>query len=406
MIQTRPRAEERAVVTGMQTGAGHPSLLRTINRRRVVEAIREHGAMTRSQIAQAIGLSKPTVSEVFAGLEAQGLITEVGRTRGHKGPKASLYDVNNEAAWVVGVDVGHQWVRAALADLSGTIVARRDERARIRSHSTLVEQIGRLAHTVAEERNLEWHQVVQATVGSPGVVDPRGQTLLHAPNLPGWGRSGLVELIRKELGTDVIVENDVNLAALGELWRGHGREASTFAYVWIGTGVGMGLILGGELHRGAHGMAGEIGYLPIGDDEGDFDRGAFELAVSGDALVAMAEERGVAEPVSPQRVFALAREGDAHAREVLMEEARRVARGIAVIAPVIDPELIVLGGGIGHHADQLLMPLEQELHRISPFRPRISTSFLGSDAVLHGAVGLAASLAWERLLSPDDANGS
>lgn len=382
--------------------AGQPRLLRAINRRRVVEAVQEHGPLTRSQIAQVVGLSKPTVSEVFVDLEARGLVLEAGRTRGQKGPKAALYDVNHEAAWVVGVDVGHQWVRAALADLSGTVVARRDERARIRSHRTLVEQIGRLAHTVAEERNLRWEQVVQATVGSPGVVDPRGQRLLHAPNLPGWGRPGLVELIREQLGTDVVVENDVNLAALGEHWRGHGRDTATFVYLWIGTGVGMGLVLDGTLHRGAHGMAGEIGYLPLGDTEVELDRGPFEVSVSGDALVALAGASGVQDPVSAQRVFALAREGDPQARAVIEEEARRVARGIAAIVPVVDPELIVIGGGVGHNGDQLLVPLERELHRISPFRPRITTSVLGTDAVLHGAVGLAGSLAWERLLAGEE----
>src|SRR6185503_6850270 len=162
-----------------------------------------------------------------------------GRTSGGKGPSARLFELNPRAGWVVGIDVGRDRVRAAIADLSGAIVARREERARIRSAEQLIAQIGELAHVLAEEAGPRWNRVTFTTVGSPGVLEPSGERVSFAHNLPGWGREGIVPAVRRELGENVAFENDVNLAAVGERWRGLGRDVDTFAYLHLGTGVGM-----------------------------------------------------------------------------------------------------------------------------------------------------------------------
>lgn len=382
-------------------------MVRAVNQRSVVEAVQHHGALSRSQVARVVGLSKPTVSEVFNELISGGLLREVGSTLGSQGPRAALYEVNNEAAWVVGIDVGRRWVRAALADLSGTIVARQDERVRLRSSQTLVHQIGGIARAVTKEHDLDWERVTQVTVGSPGVVDPARGHLVLAANLPGWERQGIVEAIRTEFATAVHIENDVNLAALGELWRGHGRTCQNFAYLWIGTGVGLGLVIDGRLHRGAHGLAGEIGHLPIGIDEppepppaGSSPAGAgwFASSAVADAIVRLASSRGVDGPLTLRSVFSLARKGDPLAREVVDAEARLLARAVSTIAAVVDPELVILGGGVGHNGDLLLEPIERELLALTPLSVRVVTSALGTDAVLHGAIGVAVSAAWDQLL--------
>lgn len=381
-------------------------MVRAINQRSVVAAIQHHGALSRSQVARVVGLSKPTVSEVFTELLAAGLLRGVGSTLGNQGPRASLFEVNNEAAWVVGIDVGRRWVRAALADLSGKIVTRRDERVRLRSSQSLLHQIGAIARAVSAERELAWEQVTQVTVGSPGVVDPSRGRLVLAANLPGWERQGIVEAIRTELGTDIQIENDVNLAALGELWKGHGRTCENFAYLWIGTGVGLGLIIDGRLHRGAHGLAGEIGHLPIdlgrapAGAAGPIGPGWFASSAVADAIVRLATTRGMAGSVTLRSVFSLARKGDPLAREVVEVEARLLARAVSTIAAVVDPEMVVLGGGVGHNGDLLLEPIERELASITPLSMRVVTSALGTDAVLHGAVGTAVSAAWDHLLGP------
>src|SRR6266542_841371 len=147
---------------------------------------------------------------------------EVARSSGGRGPPAVLYELNPEAGRVVGIDVGRYWVRAALADITGNVVARRDERARISSARALIGQLGAIAGGLATEVGIGWDQVSHVIVGSPGVFEPTRGTVILAPNLPGWGRHGLVEALRDELGSHVGVENDVNLAAVGEQWKGHG----------------------------------------------------------------------------------------------------------------------------------------------------------------------------------------
>jgi predicted NBD/HSP70 family sugar kinase len=388
-------------VDGTGFAAGQPRLLRAINERSVLELIRRTGATSRAQIARQSGLSKPTVSLALGSLVDAGLVHEVGRASGGKGPSAVLYELNPQSGWVVGIDVGAHWVRAALADITGTIVARRDERARSRSSGALVVQIGEIAHGLAGEAGLRWAQVTQAVVGSGGVFDPSRGLLTHAANLPGWGRQGLVDAIRMELGTAVAFENDVNLAAVGERTHGAGQGVDTFVFLSVGTGVGLGIIIGGELYRGAGGAAGEVAYVPVGDadphDAGFRRRGMLEELTAASAVVRHARELGVAAR-TPKTVFAAARRGDAAAQRVVDREAERVALAIAAVAPVLDPQLVVLGGGIGGNAD-LLAPVERHLRSLSPFQPRLATSLLGEEAVLHGAVNTALEAAQSRLFN-------
>ncbi|MEI6725481.1 MAG: ROK family protein, partial [Actinomycetes bacterium] len=249
---------------------------------------------------------------------------------------------------------------------------------------------------------LSWDEITHATVGGPGVLDPERELLEHAPNLPGWGRQGLVAAIREELGTGVTFENDVNLAALGERWRGLGRDVSDFVFLSVGTGVGMGIVIGGSLYRGAGGAAGEIAYLPIGGgdahDPALQSRGPLEEAAAASGVVRHAERLGMGSGLTPQGIFAAARAGEPLAREVVDAEARRIALAIAVVAPVLNPELVILGGGVARdNGDQLLDPLQQELRGLSPFRPRIVVSELGEEAVLAGAVAISLEAAQERL---------
>lgn len=373
----------------------------------MLELIRASGSVSRAEVARRSGLSKPTVSQALAGLLESRLVREVGRESGRKGPGAVLFELNPSSGWVVGLDVGRHWVRAVLADITGTIVARRDERARARSAATLVTQIGRIAHDVAGDAGLRWAQVTHATVGNPGVLDPSRGKLALAPNLPGWGKPGLVEAIRRELGTRTSFENDVNLAALGERHLGAGRGVKDFCLLWIGTGVGLGIVIGGELYRGAAGAAGEIGYLPLGagdpHDRAVRRRGLLEESASGAAVIQAARAAGMRARTA-KSVFAAARRGEPGAVQAVEVEAARIALAIAAVVPILDPELVILGGGIARGGGDLLVdPVARELERLSPFRPRLRVSELGDDAVLHGAVSVALRAAREELFArPQD----
>ena len=379
-------------------------MLRAINERTVLERIRRSGPVSRAQIARETGLSKPTVSQALSTLERARLVREAGRTSGGKGPTALLYELNPAAGWVIGIDVGREYVRAAAADLTGKIVAQRRQAARARSARTLISTMAR-SRSRQRVRRHRWRRVTVAAVGSPGVFGSAGHPLL-AHNLPGWTREGLLDEIRRELGTSVVFENDVNLAALGERWRGLGRDVDDFVYFHVGTGVGLGIVMRGELYKGANGAAGEVAYLPLAaadpHDKANRRRGALETAIGADGVMSAAKRADLRGGTTAAAVFDAARNGDAKARRAVASVAEGIALGIAAIVPVLDPALVILGGGIGRNADLLREPLERELRALSPFRPRIEVSSLGEDAELMGAVSLALEAAQDRLFSRAD----
>jgi predicted NBD/HSP70 family sugar kinase len=343
------------------------------------------------------------VSLALASLVRARLVREAGRSSGDRGRTAQLYELNALAALVVGVDVGRDWVRAALADLNGEIIARRDERARVRSARSLISQIGEVAHSLASEAGVKWRSVTHATVGSPGVFQPARRKMTFADNLPGWERQGVVDALQLALGTDVSIENDVNLATVGEHLHGLGKGVRNFVFLHVGAGVGVGLVLNGELFRGAAGAAGEVGYLPFepaARNDGMTRRGGpLDATVSAAGVVNDAKQLGMSGRLSARSIFAAARRGDPLAQRVVAAEAERIAFTIASVVPVVDPELVVLGGAIGRNGDLLLEPVERALTRVSPFQPRVEVSVLGEDAAVLGAVALALQAARDRLFA-------
>ena len=375
---------------------GTPRLLRAHNERALLESLRRAGPSSRPDLARIAGLSKPTVSQALANLESAGLVRPVGPASPSLGRTAMLYEVDPTAGYVVGIDIGRAWIRVAAADLSGEIVARRDERNRARSGSALVRSVAAVAHEVVEVAGLTWKQVQHTVVGGPGVFDPDSDRLRHAPNVPGWSRPGVMSTLREALPPTVALDNDANLAAVGERTYGSGRDAGTFVYVSVGTGIGMGVIIDGELYRGAHGAAGEVGYLPLGGDEPSAGarrdarrRGMLEEAASADAVVRTAKRLGMAGATSAKRVFAAARAGDELALAAVEAEANRLALVVGTIAAIVDPEFVLLGGGIGSNIDLLRPPLERRLSELTPLAPPVAEGELGQDAIVLGAVASA-----------------
>ncbi|GAC1631996.1 MAG: ROK family protein [Ktedonobacteraceae bacterium] len=381
---------------------GTPSLLRAINERTLLDYLRKHKPTSRAQLARATGLSKPTVSQALAGLEDAGLVRAVGQSISSKGGRiAILYEPNPDAGYVVGVDIGRGWVRAAVANLAGQIIARDDKLNDAQSADALVILISRLARDVVGRAGLGWSQVLHAVIGTPGVSDEQNQRMLFSANLPEWGRHGLLTELQATFGLSLSVENDANLAALSERSFGWGTSASTFVYITIGTGVGMGIIINGALYRGAHGAAGEIGFLPFGPNTAleETERvsesypGMFEEATSAEAIVRLGQQLGLSASLSPRAIFDAAQQDDPAALAVIEQEGYRLAQAIAVVTAVLDPELIVLGGGIGQRGDLLLPPLERRLQQLTPMRPRIVVSRLGDDSVLLGSITTALEVA-------------
>lgn len=373
---------------GRTPQVGTPAGMRELNQRAVLTRLRSAGPATRPQVAKDTGLSKPTVGQALLDLERRQLVREIGRTSTGPGRSAVVYEENPAAGFVLGVDVGRERVRLAVADLSGAVVSRVDERNRCRSARSLVNVLKELAEHTVSAAGIGHADVVSTVVGSTGVPDTETGALQHAQNLPGWGRRGLLEELTAALGHGVVVENDANLAAVGEMTVGAARGADTFVSITVGTGIGMGIVVNGQLFRGAHGAAGEIGYLPYGTARATPpDRGMLESEVSGDSVVRKARQHGL-DVRSAKELFERARKGEKPALRAVTEEAEQLAFVVGAVTAVIDPELVVLGGGIGSNTDLLAEPLEQALRRTTPLRPKIVTGELGETAVLSGAIAM------------------
>jgi predicted NBD/HSP70 family sugar kinase len=390
---------------GGQPGGGlsaaRPQLIRALNERLLLGHIRGLGPCSRAELARLSGLSKPTVSVALAAAERAGLVQAAGQRTGRPGRSALLYEIRPEAGFVLGLDVGAQYLRGALADLAGDIRARASARSRASSVRGRVGELIALADGLCARAGLARSSVTQTVIGSPGVYDPRRNAMALTGGLPGWDRPVVLTLLREAFGDSLAVENDVDAAALAERAQGHGREVGNFAFISVGTGIGMGLVIGGQLFRGAHGVAGEIAYMPLsgglGTDPKDARRrGPLEAAVSAPAIVRAARRAGLRGQVSARRVFMAAARGDERAAAVVAEEARLVARVLCAVVTVVDPELIVLGGGVGQ-APGFADLVSRELRKIAPVMPEVRVSALGTDAVVDGCLAAGADLAWARL---------
>lgn len=366
--------------------------LRSANERLLLDRLRHAGAASRAQLARETGLSKPTVSSALASLEAAGLVHEVGTHAPERGRVAVLYAPDPAAGHALGVDIGRSWLRIALADLDGTVVARSDVRNPARGADALADLVVGTARQVVANSGVDPAEVVHGVVGTPGVYDEKQRRVRYAMHLPGWGRAGLLDRLREELGIPLEVHNDANLAALGEYTYGVGAGSRLFAYILIGTGLGMGVVSEGRLFTGAHGLAGEIGFLPW---PGRQKPERLEDAVSGVAVVEAARHFGMRGQLTAKAVFDAARQGNTAAVQAVGLEGERIAHTVAAAAAVLDPDLVVLGGGVGHSVDLLLRPVREHLRTLTPLRPKLAPSRLGEDAVLLGAVATALGTARE-----------
>ena len=330
----------------------------------MLETIRAGAPISRAEISRRAGISKPTVSIALQSLLYASLVREVDHDPGGRRYGALFFEPIPEAALVLGLDLGARFLRGALCDLRGDIRARQDVEVDGADVSEVLRAIEALKANLAEASRLDASLVDGVVLGVPGAVDEASRVHL-APRVPGLEGMQLGLELSERLGSPVTLENDINLAALGERWQGVARGVDDFVFLSVGTGLGAGLVLQGQLHRGAHGAAGEVDLvLAAQKHELDPSAGAIPTLAGRLAKDSGAGSR-VRPPYSPPDVFASARRGDPLGRAVVAEEARRIALHIVPIAAVVDVSLIVLGGGVGANGDLLLEPVRAETRTLA-----------------------------------------
>ncbi len=365
-----------------------PPLLKHLNERTVLEAIRSGSPISRAEISRRAGISKPTVSLALQSLLDAGLVREA--TSEPDGPRygAVFFEPVPEAAVVLGLDVGGRFLRGAICDLRGDIRARLDIEIDRADAGRVLDQIAELRRRLVTTTGLDDDLVNGAVVGVPGVVDAERRQIALATSVAGLEGDTFGADLGQRLDLPVVLENDVNLAALGEHWQGVARGVDDFLFLSIGTGMGAGLVLRGELHRGHNGAAGEVDFALVGlAQDVDPCAGAVSAFTAG-VVAARSTTTSLRPPYEARDIFAAARTGDEVAREVVNEVARRIALHIVPVAAVTDVSLVVLGGGLGANGDLLLEPVRRRLEGWIPYPPRVEVSALGEAAVLTGALAL------------------
>jgi predicted NBD/HSP70 family sugar kinase len=372
--------------------------LRELNRLRIVDELRRRGGASRGEIAEALGLSRTTITTVVADLLACGLVVERLPSNGSpraRGRPAALLHLDAAAGAALGVDFGHGHVRVAVADLASTVLiercieldVQRDAHAALDAAAALVRQL-------LGEVGVPISRVVAAGMGLPGPVDPLTAMLRSSAILRGWAGLQAARELGRRIHVPVTVDNDANLGALAESQLGAGRGREDVVYVKISSGIGAGLVLGGRLHHGVTGIAGEIGHVQVRRD-GDLcrcgNRGCLEtVASSGALLTALRPAYG--EALTVPGMLALAADGDVGVQRVIKDAGRAVGRALADLCNSLNPDAIVVGGDLSGAGAPLLDGIRESIDRYAqPGAARavdVMPGMLGARAPVLGALTL------------------
>ncbi|MFI7503421.1 ROK family transcriptional regulator [Streptomyces sp. NPDC049687] len=379
---------------------GTPRVLRAMNDRAALDLLLAHGPLSRTRIGKLTGLSKPTASQLLARLEAAGLVLATGTTEGRPGPNAQLYEVNPAAAYAAGLDVTPERVLAAVADVTGRTVGTYEVPTPARKAAdAVVRQVTEALDGAVKTAGLTRDDVRRLVVATPGAFDPTTGRLRYASHLPGWHSPALLDELAAALPMPVEYENDVNLVAVAEQRLGAARGYDDFVLLWNEGGLGAALVLGGRLHRGWTGGAGEVGFLPVPGaplvrQVTKANSGGYQELAGSQAIPHLARELGITHiPTGPYAEVAAAlveraaTEDTVLYRLLLQTYATRLATGLASLVSVLDPELVVLSGASLTAGGEVLRALVQaELEELAASRPKLVVGDVIERPVLRGAL--------------------
>lgn len=371
-----------------------PLSTRRRNRVQVLDALRSSGSASRADLARRTGLSRSTISGLITELIADGLVVDRAETRGagsQGGRPGALLSLDRSAGAALAIDFGHTHLRVALADLSAEILGERERKIDVDgSASAALDAAAELTREVLDEAGLGVSALIGAAMGLPGPIDRATGAVGSSVILPDWVGLQPARELAERLGAPVgvIVDNDANLATLGEARFGAGIGVSDLVYVKVSSGIGAGILLGGRLHRGAAGSAGELGHV-LHDPEGEIcrcgNRGCLETVAGAGTLLALLRRRHGPD-LTTRGLVKLAAEGDVGCRRVLVDAGRAIGRSLADLSNVLGPERIVIGGDLGGAGSPLLDGIRESLARFA------LPAVLGSMELVGGELGGRAEL--------------
>lgn len=379
--------------------AGSPRLLREINDRAAIEALLRNGPLTRAELEGIIGLSKPATAQLLTRLEEEGTVLRNGLRGGGRGPRAQLWTVNGALAHVAAIDLTPDAVDVVVADISGTTLT--EHRAPMPKTGVL-DAFHSAVTKAAAQVGLTTDALHHVVVGSPGAVDPATGRLNYAPHMPGWENKDIPAELAALLDTPVTVENDVNLVALEEMIAGAAVGVKDFVLLWPADAVGAAVVVNGVLLRGATGGAGEIDAMRVPDHahaETGTDRTGSRYGdlLDSAAIARLARAHGVSARTGRSAVEKALGAGPA-GREFLVDLARRIATGVANVVAVLDPELVLLSGGIAQAGGTALADLvADELRRLVVPRTPVRLALVTGKPVRSGALHCALSVVREQV---------
>lgn len=372
--------------------------LRENNRRAITGLLAGDGPMSRADLARATGLSRTTVSSLVGELITTGHVVETSdRGRPHKGGSGRpplLVALSTPGGGVAGVDLGHRHVRVAVADRRGAVLTEETTAVDVdEDGGAALDRAARMVRHALREAGLAREDLQAVGMCVPAPLDRRSASI-RTGILPGWRRLSPGEELHRRLGVPVFADNDANLGALAELTRGAAHGVADAVYVKVASGLGAGIVLGGRLHRGATGIAGELGHVQVGED-GQVcrcgNRGCLETLVAAPRLVALLQP-AYDEVLSVERILELDADADAGVRRVLSDAGRAIGRALADLCNNLNPELVVVGGSLGTSAslgEGIRAAVDRYAQPDTAAALRIVSGELGDRAEVVGAVSLA-----------------
>ncbi|MFI6909520.1 ROK family protein [Nonomuraea sp. NPDC050394] len=370
---------------------GDLSRLRQLNSLTAIGALRGAGPLTLSALATRTGLSRPSMKEVVDELMQLGWVEETPPAQGTIGRPARRYRFRASSGYLVGLDIGGHNIRAALANLNGEILA--ETRQPVQPDTPVEERLAAIERTVASCLALGGKTIADVWIvaaGTIGVITPEGR-IHYCAAIPAWTGLDLAGRLREMFPCDVVVENDSRLAARAEAQRGTARDANDVVFLHVGRRMGAALIIGGNVHRGFGAAAGEIAMLP--------------QAQWFDAPEHLQNCSIIPADTSPADAagytLAAARAGDPVALAAVGRYVDDLAVGTSAMVLLLDPQVVVLGGGFSRSADVLLPPLRERLRRTCIRLPDVRASTLGDECVVTGAIDYAVAHLDLQLFTPD-----